>query len=144
MIRALLPGDAGHCAQLHGLSFETAWDEAALLGHIERDFCYGVFTPLLSGFIIISRAADQAEILTFVIDPDLRRQGLAKQLLNGACENMAQRGVDVLFLEVAEDNHGAIALYQMSGFTPIGRRPGYYRRASGRIAALTYRKDLLN
>jgi len=144
IIRGLSPDDALHCAQLHRLSFEAAWNEAALLGHIEKDIGYGVFTPQLSGFIIISHAVDQAEILTLAIDPVFRRQGLAKKLVNAACQEVIKRGASVLFLEVAEDNHGAIALYRASGFTPIGRRPAYYRRSGGRIAALTYRKDLLN
>ena len=57
-------------------------------------------------------------------------------------ETLKSSGVSVLFLEVAEDNAAAKALYDRCGFTPIGKRPAYYRREGGRVAALTFRKDL--
>lgn len=38
------------------------------------------------------------------------------------------RGAKTMFLEVAEDNHAARALYQNFGFAMVGRRPGYYAR----------------
>jgi len=47
-----------------------------------------------------------------------------------------------MFLEVAEDNEAAIHLYRSLGFQPIGRRPAYYRRADGRVAAITFSKKL--
>lgn len=143
MIRALSPHDAPPCAKLHGESFEAAWDEDAIMVHIEKDLCLGGFAPDLSGFIILSLAADQAEILTLAVARECRRKGLAQKLVSAACQAAVQRGAAVLFLEVAEDNRAAIALYKSCGFIPIGRRPAYYRRADGRIAALTYRKDLL-
>jgi len=34
-----------------------------------------------------------------------------------------------MFLEVAADNEAALSLYQGLGFTPTGRRGGYYERS---------------
>jgi len=36
----------------------------------------------------------------------------------------------------------AITFYKKSGFEPIGKRPAYYKREKGRVAALTFRKAL--
>ena len=36
------------------------------------------------------------------------------------------RGASEAFLEVAEDNRAARALYARGGWAPVGRRPGYY------------------
>ncbi len=48
-----------------------------------------------------------------------------------------------LFLEVAEDNAAARALYELHDFRPVGRRPDYYRMRDGStVAALTMRRDL--
>jgi ribosomal-protein-alanine N-acetyltransferase len=48
-----------------------------------------------------------------------------------------------MFLEVAEDNPGAIALYAQTGFTSVGRRGGYYARAGGpAVTAIVMRRAL--
>lgn len=109
--------------------------------HIQKDMCFGFGRPL-EGFIIISAAADQAEILTIATDPDHRRRGIARALLDVSETELVDNGVDTLFLEVAEDNKAAIKFYQGAGFEPIGRRPAYYKREMGRVAAITYRKRL--
>ena len=109
--------------------------------HIQTDICFGFGRPL-DGFIIISSAADQAEILTIATDPAQRRRGIARALLDISETELVDNGVDMLFLEVAEDNDAAIKFYKGAGFEPIGRRPAYYKREMGRVAAITYRKRL--
>ena len=49
-----------------------------------------------------------------------------------------------MFLEVAEDNRAARALYAAAGFASVGRRPAYYARpgAADAVAALILRRDL--
>ena len=49
----------------------------------------------------------------------------------------AVAGAQSLWLEVAQDNAAALALYAAVGFEVIGRRPAYYRRAKGAVDALT-------
>ena len=109
--------------------------------HIHKDICFGFGRPL-EGFIILSSAAGQAEILTIATDPAQRRRGIAKALLDISETELVDNGVDTLFLEVAEDNKAAITFYKGAGFEPIGRRPAYYKREMGRVAAITYRKRL--
>ena len=141
MIRALNIKDAARLSQIHGMSFERGWSEAEMHTHLQSDLCFGYGRPA-AGFIIVRAAPGQAEILTLAIDPAARRQGLARQILDITETELADQGVDTLFLEVAEDNAPAIAFYKAAGFEPIGRRPAYYRREKGRVAALTYRKRL--
>jgi ribosomal-protein-alanine N-acetyltransferase len=43
----------------------------------------------------------------------------------------AAQGATRLFLEVADDNAAALALYARAGFSEAGRRPGYYARPDG-------------
>lgn len=112
-----------------------------MAGHCQRDLCLGYSDPL-RGFVIVQCAADQAEILTIVTDPDHRKSGIAGSVLSAAEDNLSARGVTIIFLEVAEDNNPAIAFYRSAGFEPFGKRPAYYRRETGRVAALTFRKRL--
>lgn len=128
-------------AEIHAQSFFKGWDDADMWAHIHKDLCFGYGRPL-DGFIILSSAADQAEILTIAVDPAARRRGMARALLDIAETELVDNGVDTLFLEVAEDNVAAIPFYQHAGFEPIGRRPAYYKREMGRVAAITYRKRL--
>ena len=128
-------------AEIHALSFHKGWDDEDMWAHIHKDLCFGFGRPL-DGFIILSVAADQAEILTIATDPAERRRGIARALLEIAETELVDNGVDTLFLEVAEDNEPAIKFYKGAGFEPIGRRPAYYKREIGRVAAITYRKRL--
>ena len=142
-MRALDSTDAREMASIHAQSFERPWDALEMATHTQRDLCFGVEAGGgLAAFVIISKAADHAEILTIATAKLARRQGLGRKLLDGATAQLRGMGIAELFLEVAEDNAGALALYRGAEFQPIGRRPGYYRRAAGRIAAITLSKKL--
>lgn len=139
--RVLDESDASEMATLHARSITPNWPETDMFKHCQTDLCLGIGTPL-TGFAIIRHAADQAEILTIVTDPDRRRAGLGRIILQKVHSYLRQFGVTIIFLEVAEDNQAAIALYRTCGYQQFGRRPAYYRRKNGRVAALTFRKTL--
>ncbi len=80
------------------------------------------------GFVLLRIIPPEAEILTLAVDPAAQRRGLGAILVDVAAALVAGRGVETLFLEVAEDNTAARALYQKTGFTETGRRKGYYPR----------------
>jgi ribosomal-protein-alanine N-acetyltransferase len=79
-------------------------------------------------------APDEAELLNLAVDPDWRRRGVAKSLLAA----LEARAHGEIFLEVAEPNVAAIALYAAAGWEPIGIRKGYYQ--VGRINAVVMKK----
>lgn len=120
---------ATRLADLHAAAFAAPWDAAAfetLLGQA------GVFAIDASqGFILIRSVADEAEILTLAVAPAARRQGLGARLVRDGAAAAAARGAARLFLEVADDNVAALALYAGAGFVEAGRRPGYYARPEG-------------
>lgn len=94
-------------------------------------------------FVLIRHVADEAEILTLATDPAHRRQGLARTILTTAQSAAQQAEIRSIFLEVAEDNTAACALYRQAGYHQVGRRPGYYMPKDGAaIAALVLRKEL--
>lgn len=128
-------------AALHAAGFDKGWPEGDMILHVQDDITVGIGNPL-SGFLIIRPAEDQAELLTITTEPAARGQGLGKKLLIAGEQAAALQDINILFLEVAEDNDPAIALYRSCGYEAFGRRPAYYRRANGRVAALTFRKKL--
>lgn len=141
MIRSLSPDDVPAMVKLHAASFNYGWGDTDMAPHIEKDFVLGYGQPL-SGFLIIRTAVDQAEILTVAVDETERRSGVATQLLKAGEKKSASSGVEVIFLEVAEDNPVAIKFYRKMNYEEFARRPGYYKRPGGRVAALVFRKQL--
>ena len=137
--------DAPRLAGVHAEAFETPWSADAI-GEILAGpgaFALAVGEPgPLVGFILCRRIADEAEILTLAVRPVDRRRGLAAALLNGAIAIATVAGATSMFLEVADDNLAAIDLYAGAGFVDVGRRPAYYVRPAGAVAARIMRRDL--
>lgn len=127
--------DPATLAALHARALRTPppWSAAAFAACLADPACFTLTLPdadpepaaLLVGRVVL----DEAELLTLATAPERRRQGLARRLLEGFARQAHLRGATSAFLEVAEDNTGARALYAADGWQPIGRRPGYYRRA---------------
>ncbi|MFC5390563.1 ribosomal protein S18-alanine N-acetyltransferase [Brevundimonas bullata] len=132
-------------AAIHAEAFETPWDAASLSALLASP---GVFVVAdADGFILIRVVADEAEILTLAVRPSARRGGLGARLVEAAVVRAAALGADRMFLEVAEDNVAARALYARAGFHEAGRRRGYYARANGRredalVLALNFPRPL--
>ncbi|HYD63907.1 GNAT family N-acetyltransferase [Azospirillum sp.] len=93
------------------------------------------------GFVLARVVAEDAEILTIGVLPGARGGGFGRRLVDEATDGARRLGATALFLEVAEDNAAARALYAAAGFAPVGRRPGYYKRPDGRVAALVLRRS---
>lgn len=84
--------------------------------------------------------AGEYELENIAVEPAWRRRGAGLRLLQAGllwcCSwgpaaipagSSAARQAASLWLEVRAANAGAIALYEMAGFTREGQRPGYYR-----------------
>lgn len=94
-----------------------------------RAFLYApgaLLTTSGKGFALGRIIADESELLTLAVDPDARRQGHARRCLTDLIARARDGGARRMHLEVAADNHAAIALYTAAGFEVTGRRKGYY------------------
>jgi [ribosomal protein S18]-alanine N-acetyltransferase len=80
-------------------------------------------------------APDEAEILNLAVDPAWRRRGVGAALL----EAVRERARGAIFLEVAESNSPAIALYRKQGWVDVGLRSGYYNH--GTVNAVVMKKS---
>ena len=116
-------------AALHAEAFDTPWDAASLTALLDSPGVFAVEQP--DGFILIRVVADEAEILTLAVRPAARRSGLGGRLVEAAVVRAAALGAERMFLEVAEDNVAARALYARAGFREAGRRRSYYARSDG-------------
>lgn len=95
------------------------------------------------GFALGRVIGPEAEILTIAVAPEARRRGIAAALLAALEAEAADRGAEEAFLEVAETNGPARALYAAAGYDRVGCRPRYYATTDGtRADALILRKAL--
>lgn len=120
---------ATRLADLHAAAFAAPWDAVAFETLLGQAGVFAIEAP--QGFILIRSVADEAEILTLAVAPAARRQGLGARLVRDGAAAAAARGAARLFLEVADDNVAALALYAGAGFVEAGRRPAYYTRPEG-------------
>lgn len=138
--------DADAAAALHARCFDDAWQSDLIARVLGTPGGYGFLARAagaLFGFALCRSAAGEGEILTLCVDPARRRLGIGRRLLSASIEEARGRHLVALFLEVATDNDVARRLYGDFGFIQVGRRPAYYRLASGlSVDALTLRCTL--
>ena len=130
------PERAAEIAALHARIYYPAWDEAAVKALLEHPASTSLVAvagdpKAVTGFIIGQLAADEAEILSIGVAPDWQRAGLGKKLVEGLVRAVVRGEAKRLFLEVAEDNAAARALYRSMGFKEASRRKAYYDRQGG-------------
>ena len=143
-LRPASADEAALLAAMHESAFEAPWGEAEIAALLTGPGGFAVIAreDEPAGFILCRAVGGEAEILTLAVKPQARGRGLGRALVEAAFGLARQAGADAMFLEVAEDNEAAIALYQTAGFRLAGRRPGYYRRDDGATDALVMRRWL--
>lgn len=135
MIRIAGYADYARMAKIHAANFERGWKpkeiEELLAKPGAKGFLYEV-AGQPAGLGIIRIASDECEIITIAVDASYKRRGIGGELVRHIKEYAKREKVKTLFLEVAEDNFAATALYERAGFERHGVRKGYYRRWHGR------------
>jgi ribosomal-protein-alanine N-acetyltransferase len=134
IIRPATRADVAMLARIHHASFDEPWDEAWFRNLLDRPETLALVAKNaaatdLQSFILIQIAADESEILSIGTASAARRSGLARALIAEAAAKAVLRQAKAMFLEVAEDNIAALALYRSCGFAAHGRRRGYYIRS---------------
>jgi [ribosomal protein S18]-alanine N-acetyltransferase len=130
MIARAGESDIDALVTIHAESFDTGWTADVLRDFVEHDLVLVAGDPV-EGFVIVRAILDEAEIITLAVAPSARHRGIGQHLVEAALTQLQQRDVARIFLEVASDNVGAIALYTKAGFKLMGRRKGYYTRKGG-------------
>jgi len=131
----LIRGNALHAevlAGLHGEAFpEEPWNAETFRSLLAQPTSCA-WIDERGGFLLLRIAAGEAEILT--LGSILRRQGIARALMETGINHAKTEGVTKIFLEVADQNIAAKALYTGLGFTQLNVRKHYY--ANGADALL--------
>ena len=112
-------------------TFNGLWNS----DHWERELsdpqrvCVGIaageddLSAMACGWVVL----DELQITVIAVEPEQRRRGLGRTVLKQLLMEATNAGATHAILDVAEDNHGAKALYSTLGFQTVGRRAAYYR-----------------
>ena len=95
----------------------------------------------LVGYVVITHAGGDAELLNVAVSPKFQRKGIGSTLLQHAI-NCVKGHADMLFLEVRVSNQKAIDLYSKEGFFELGNRKNYYPTVNGHEDALLMANQL--
>ena len=130
-LRDLSFGDLPRVIEIEQSCFSTPWQRStfeSLLHRADADLIGAFSGGELVGYAITWTIMDQSELGNVAVNPEARRRGLGRLLVETALGRVRARGARECFLEVRESNRGARALYERLGFEPIGRRRRYYAR----------------
>ncbi len=122
-IRPACKEDVDQLDRIQRLSPEAVlWEPSAYLSY---DCRVAEFGGRVAGFLVCRKlSADEAEVLSLVVDPDMRRRGLGSRLMGQVLDH--RTGV-TWYLEVRESNWRARNLYRKLGFEDVALRPAYYQ-----------------
>lgn len=90
----------------------------------------------LVGFAICQVVLDEATLFNIAVHPDARKQGVASALLIALINELENKNIKTLWLEVRASNYSAIKLYEQIGFNEITLRKNYYPSPQGREDAI--------
>ncbi len=82
----------------------------------------------LVGYIVWWVIAGEAQIGNVAVDPDHRRHGIGRRLIQACLERCEADEASFVTLDVRASNTAAINLYRSFGFNEVGRRRGYYSK----------------
>lgn len=89
--------------------------------------------------VLFRKGSGVARLYSIAVGLEFGGQGIGRLLLEAAEDAAFEHGRMMLRLEVREDNHRAIRVYERGGYRKIGREPGYYEDGQ---TALRYEKTL--
>jgi ribosomal-protein-alanine acetyltransferase len=121
-IRSAREGDVADLDRIQRASPEAVlWEPESYLTY---DCRVAEIGERVAGFVVCrTLAADEAEVLSLVVDPGLRRRGIGLSLMREVLDHKP----GTWYMEVRETNWAARKLYERLGFEDISLRSNYYQ-----------------
>lgn len=131
-------------AQLERRAYEFPWSANSFVDCLNAGYAAWVWIcdERVLAYGVMMMGAGEAHLLNLCVDPEWRRVGLARSLLDHLLRIAAAAECERMFLEVRLSNLAARQLYDAYGFSVVGQRKGYYPAAAGREDAVVMVREL--
>lgn len=109
--------------------FDDFWNSETLKNELKNNNSYYIVAKInnnIVGFAGIKTVLDEADIMNIVTKKDSRNSGIGSVLFSSIISYAKSNNIKKLTLEVNENNHSAIHLYEKFGFIKIAERKKYY------------------
>jgi len=130
-------------AEMERQCFSDPWSEKSVASELNNPLSLWLIAEVdgvVAGYVGSQTVLDSADMMNLAVSQSFRRQGIGERLVNCLTEELKEKGVKTLLLEVRISNEPARELYQKLGFEVVGKRPRYYEKP--REDALILRKEL--
>lgn len=127
-IRNLEEQDLPYVLEIVSQSFSIPWSLNSFKNELLNPHSIlrvAEFSGEIVGYIVLRKILDEAELLSIAVKPELRRKGIATELIKNVLDELKD-SVETCFLEVRVSNKEAISFYEKIGFKKVGLRKKYY------------------
>lgn len=129
VVREMTMEDGAAVAELEHQTFPDAWSEKSVLETLDQPNTICLIAEKagrMAGYMLVYKAADEAEIARIAVVEELKRQGVASSLMKDLLLRCREQGVEKVLLDVRESNAAARAFYGKTGFHEDGIRQHFY------------------
>ncbi|MBV5284888.1 MAG: ribosomal protein S18-alanine N-acetyltransferase [Methyloversatilis discipulorum] len=136
--------DLDEVARIERTLFDFPWTRVNFADSLGAGYCCRVMWQgrSMAGYAVMMCVLDEAHLLNLSVAREYQCHGLGRRLLAHLGREAMNHGAARMFLEVRPSNAAARALYERTGFQPIGRRPRYYPALDGREDAIVMSAEL--
>ena len=140
--KQMKPEHVAQVARLEALCFSCPWSEGAIRNELTNPLSLWIVAldcDRVIGYVGSQTVLGEADMMNIAVDPEYRRMGIARKLIDELVLLLKEKQTYCLTLEVRDTNAPAILLYDQMGFKQVGRRPNYY--SAPKEDALILRKE---
>ncbi len=143
-VRSMTKADIGDVLRIEESAYDFPWTEGIFKDCLRVGYHSFVAERegVVVGYVLMNTVLNEGHILNLCVDTNIRRQGVARCLLQHIIDLATQLEAATLFLEVRESNAAALSLYNEFNFNEIGIRRNYYPAPVGREDAIMLVKQL--
>ena len=136
IVRKFTPNDLKRVFEIENMSFNQSYgiDMFQQLYEMGVGFLVAEEEGYVIGYVIFwIKYENQGHIISIAVDENYRRSGAGTQLLVKAISILSLLNITAIYLEVNENNEGAVEFYKTFHFKIDRVVPGYYEDGDGAI-----------
>ena len=136
IVRKFTPNDLKRVFEIESMSFNQSYgiEMVQQLYEMGVGFLVAEEDGYVIGYVIFwIKYEDQGHIISIAVDKNYRRLGAGTQLLVKAISILSLLNISAIYLQVNENNTGAVEFYKTFNFKIDRVVPGYYENGDGAI-----------